>query len=41
MKKLYRRLSKKPAQPTALRLIPYYAWNNRGPGDMTVWLAAE
>jgi DUF1680 family protein len=41
MKELYRRLVKKPTQPTALRLIPYYAWNNRGPGDMTVWLAAE
>ena len=41
MKQLYRRLSKKPSQPTALRLIPYYAWNNRGSGDMAVWLAAE
>ena len=21
-----------------LTLIPYYAWNHRGPSDMTVWL---
>jgi len=21
-----------------VRLIPYYAWNNRGPGEMAVWL---
>ncbi len=21
-----------------LKLIPYYTWNNRGPGEMTVWL---
>ncbi len=21
--------------------IPYYAWNNRGPGQMTVWFAAD
>ena len=41
MEKLYRRLVKKPAQPTALHLVPYYAWNNRGSGDMTVWLAVE
>ncbi|HPA20260.1 MAG TPA: glycoside hydrolase family 127 protein [Verrucomicrobiae bacterium] len=24
----------------SLRLIPYYAWCNRGPGDMSVWLPA-
>jgi DUF1680 family protein len=24
-----------------LKLIPYYAWNNRGDGDMMVWLPAE
>ena len=23
---------------TGLTLIPYYAWNHRGPGDMAVWL---
>ena len=37
-KKLYR-----PIDPSnnsfPLRLIPYYAWGNRGKGEMTVWLA--
>ena len=41
MKELYRRLATKAAQPTSLRLVPYYAWNNRGSGDMTVWLPVE
>ena len=41
MKELYRPLAKKSAQPTSLRLVPYYAWNNRGSGDMTVWLPLE
>lgn len=38
---LYRPLPKGPAKPTPLRLIPYYAWNNRGPADMTVWLPID
>ena len=21
-----------------IRLIPYFAWGNRGPGEMSVWL---
>lgn len=25
-------------QPVHIRLIPYYAWANRGMGDMTVWM---
>ena len=35
---LYRELS--AAAPTAidLRLIPYYAWGNRGRSEMTVWM---
>jgi DUF1680 family protein len=24
-----------------VRLIPYYAWNNRGPGEMMVWLPVD
>ena len=24
-----------------LRFIPYYAWNNRGDGEMAVWLSAD
>src|SRR5690606_11778335 len=26
------------AEPIELRLIPYYAWNNRGPGAMVTWI---
>jgi len=26
-------------QPAAMRAIPYYAWCNRGPNEMSVWLA--
>ena len=25
-------------EPAELRLVPFYAWNNRGPGAMQVWL---
>ena len=24
--------------PLPIRLIPYYAWNNRGPAAMSMWL---
>jgi hypothetical protein len=24
--------------PCEITLVPYYAWNNRGPGEMRVWL---
>jgi DUF1680 family protein len=26
------------AVPTTLKLIPYYAWANRGPAAMQVWI---
>ena len=26
------------ATPTSIRLVPYYAWNNRGVGKMEVWM---
>jgi len=29
-----------PAQDTALTAVPYYAWANRAPGAMQVWLRA-
>lgn len=35
---LYRRMPAAKADSIALRLIPYYAWSNRGPGEMAVWL---
>ena len=29
------------SDPQTLTLIPYHLWNNRGPGEMSVWLPAE
>ncbi|HSW02462.1 MAG TPA: glycoside hydrolase family 127 protein [Sedimentisphaerales bacterium] len=38
---LYRRLPEGSPEHVKLRLIPYYAWANRGQGDMTVWVPLE
>jgi hypothetical protein len=38
---LYGRLHDGPIQPIQLRLIPYYAWSNRGQADMTVWIPLQ
>lgn len=38
---LYRRLPEGSPERVKLRLIPYYAWANRGQGDMTVWVPLE
>jgi uncharacterized protein len=35
---LYRTLRPGQARPLAVRLIPYYAWANRGMSHMSVWL---
>jgi DUF1680 family protein len=35
---LYRELQPVARHPVALRLIPYFAWGNRGASEMTVWL---
>ena len=37
---LYRRVPAVKADSILLRLIPYYAWCNRGVSEMTVWLPA-
>jgi hypothetical protein len=29
------------SNPVDVTLIPYYSWNNRGPGEMMVWLATD
>jgi hypothetical protein len=29
------------SQPVDIKAIPYYAWNNRGPGEMRVWIQAS
>jgi DUF1680 family protein len=39
--RLYRRLGEGPGQgrqPVRLRAVPYYAWANRGPNAMRVWI---
>ena len=35
---LYRELSRYPSKKVKVRLIPYYAWDNRGNQDMSLWL---
>ena len=35
---LYHPISKSQPTPVPFKLIPYYAWGNRGLGDMQVWL---
>lgn len=37
---LYRFISSDKPEKITIRLIPYYAWSNRGKTDMTVWLPA-
>ncbi len=34
-----RRIGDPSAAPKPVRLIPYYLWANRGPGEMSVWLS--
>jgi hypothetical protein len=35
---LYRDLAPSEARRIPIRLVPYFAWDNRGPGEMTVWI---
>jgi DUF1680 family protein len=35
---LYRELPTATPKQTGLRLVPYYAWGNRGRSEMTVWM---
>jgi hypothetical protein len=37
-KELYRALAPAATRPVDLTLVPYYAWGNRGPSEMTVWM---
>lgn len=38
---LYRDLRPEASRATPVRLIPYYAWGNRGRSEMTVWLPLD
>jgi hypothetical protein len=35
---LYRPMKHSKLKPLPIRMIPYFAWNNRGPAAMSVWL---
>jgi DUF1680 family protein len=35
---LYRPLEPKSESTIRVQLIPYFAWSNRGPSEMSVWL---
>ena len=35
---LYRTLDPEDLRPVKARLIPYYAWDNRGDGEMLIWM---
>ena len=35
---LYRPMTNSALKPLPIRMIPYFAWNNRGPAAMSVWL---
>lgn len=37
-KQLYQEMNSQESQEKLIRLIPYYAWANRGISEMTVWL---
>lgn len=37
-KTLYRELAGDEARPIPVRLVPYFAWGNRGHSEMTVWI---
>lgn len=39
--KLYRPRQLTEGRPIAARFIPYYAWSNRGPSEMSVWLPRD
>ncbi len=38
---LYREIPSAKPEPLPIRLIPYYAWGNRGKSEMTVWMAVD
>jgi DUF1680 family protein len=39
--KLYRPLSRERQREIRVRFIPYFAWSNRGPSEMSVWVPVK
>jgi uncharacterized protein len=39
--KLYKEVSQKAPVTVPIKLVPYYAWGNRGHAEMTVWMPAR
>jgi len=39
--KLYREFNRPEARQIPAKLIPYFAWSNRGPSEMTVWIPLD
>ena len=37
---LYQTLDDTEVKPVKFRMIPYFAWDNRGMGEMIIWLPA-
>lgn len=40
-KKLYREYTLRESEVIETKLIPHYAWGNRGPSEMTVWIPLD
>jgi hypothetical protein len=38
---LYRPYVANPTKTVLAKLTPYYAWGNRGPSEMSVWIAVQ
>lgn len=38
---LYREYRRQKEQEVSMTLVPYYAWSNRGEGEMSVWVRVE
>ncbi len=38
---LYREYRRQKEKSVSMTLVPYYAWNNRGEGEMSVWVRSE
>jgi DUF1680 family protein len=39
--KLYREIQANGKRPVKIKLIPYFAWSNRGLSEMTVWMLLD